>query len=180
MAVTPHYDLGLFTPLGVGWREDATAGALLDADMMLIDAALYELSQSGGSVTSVNGQTGVVVLTAAEVGADAARCGRDGTVHMLRLSLPNAVATETSRAESAEALLAPICVPCIHRDAFTSYRGDRCHAVTAELIATKVATTAYADAAIAAAKAAGVTVNAQGSSVSCYTAVLGDATISSP
>ena len=71
MAVTPHYDLGLFTPLGVGWREDATAGALLDADMMLIDAALYELSQSGGSVTSVNGQTGVVVLTAAEVGADA-------------------------------------------------------------------------------------------------------------
>lgn len=40
---------------------------------------------------------------------------------------------------------------------------------------TKVATTAYADAAIAAAQAAGVTVNAQGSSVSAYTAVLGDA-----
>ncbi len=68
MAVTPHYDLGLFTPLGVGWREDATAGALLDADMMLIDAALYELSQSSPSgsanqvVATPNGSSGVSAL----------------------------------------------------------------------------------------------------------------------
>jgi hypothetical protein len=51
--VTPNLHLELFAPLGVGWREDATAGALLDYDMMLIDAAVS--SGGGGSAVSVNG-----------------------------------------------------------------------------------------------------------------------------
>ena len=37
---TPNLHLELFSPLGVGWREDATAGALLDENMLLIDAAV--------------------------------------------------------------------------------------------------------------------------------------------
>ena len=53
MPVTPNLHLELFAPLGVGWREDATAGALLDYDMMLIDAAVS--SGGGGSAVSVNG-----------------------------------------------------------------------------------------------------------------------------
>ncbi len=65
---TPNLHLELFSPLGVGWREDATAGALLDENMLLIDAAVA----SGGAVTSVNGKAGVVVLSYSDVGADAA------------------------------------------------------------------------------------------------------------
>ena len=53
MPVTPNLHLELFAPLGVGWREDTTAGALLDYDMMLIDAAVS--SGGGGSAVSVNG-----------------------------------------------------------------------------------------------------------------------------
>jgi len=37
---TPNLHLNLFTPLGVGWREDATAGLLLDENMALLDKAL--------------------------------------------------------------------------------------------------------------------------------------------
>ena len=40
MARTPNLGLELFAPLGVGWREDATAGALIDYNLMLIDEAL--------------------------------------------------------------------------------------------------------------------------------------------
>ncbi len=47
---TPNLHLNLFTPLGVGWREDATAGLLLDENMALIDAALGH----AGSSVSVN------------------------------------------------------------------------------------------------------------------------------
>lgn len=47
MPVTPNLHLELFAPLGVGWREDATAGALLDYNMMLLDSAV------GGGGTSV-------------------------------------------------------------------------------------------------------------------------------
>ena len=50
MPVTPKLGLELFAPLGVGWREDATAGALLDYNMMLLDAA----SGGGGSSVSIN------------------------------------------------------------------------------------------------------------------------------
>ena len=47
---TPNLRLELFNPLGVGWREDATAGAILDQNMALIDAALG----SGSSSVYVN------------------------------------------------------------------------------------------------------------------------------
>src|ERR1039458_2809221 len=47
---TPNLRLELFRPLGVGWREDATAGAILDQNMALIDAALG----SGSSSVYVN------------------------------------------------------------------------------------------------------------------------------
>ncbi len=53
MQTTPNLGLELFAPLGVGWREDATAGALLDFNMMLLDAAVGH----GGSSVSVNGST---------------------------------------------------------------------------------------------------------------------------
>ena len=86
----------------------------------------------------------------------------------------SAVAVETSRAETAEALLA-----AINSQAFTGTpslpTGTTGVTQSALNNSTKLATTAYADAAVAAAKAAGVTVNAQSSSVSAYTAVLGDA-----
>ena len=115
MAVTPNFGLELFLPLGVGWREDATAGALLDYNMILIDAAIgagsssvfinatkiaspnfnnsspaapvgnvnvtWQVSGSSvsgyvpvssGDVTSVNGQTAIVVLSYSDVGADPA------------------------------------------------------------------------------------------------------------
>ena len=69
MAVTPNFGLELFSPLGVGWREDATAGALLDYNMMLIDAAI---AHATGAVSSVNGHTGAVSLSYSDVNADAA------------------------------------------------------------------------------------------------------------
>jgi len=115
VAVTPNFGLELFLPLGVGWREDATAGALLDYNMILIDAAIgagsssvfinatkiaspnfnnsspaapvgnvnvtWQVSGSSvsgyvpvssGDVTSVNGQTAIVVLSYSDVGADPA------------------------------------------------------------------------------------------------------------
>lgn len=57
----------------------------------------------GGSVVSVNGQTGVVTLTAAEVGADAS--GAATTAQGIAETFATgAVATETTRAEAAEAL----------------------------------------------------------------------------
>ena len=59
-------------------------------------------STGGGSVDSVNGETGVVVLTAADVGADAS--GAAATAQSNAESFATAaVATETSRAEAAEA-----------------------------------------------------------------------------
>ncbi len=117
MALTPNLGLELFEPLGVGWREDATAGAILDFNMMLIDAA----TASGGAVASVNGQVGVVVLTASSVGADASGAAAaaqtaaenfatnaDTTVlSSAETFATSAVATETSRAETAEGLLVP-------------------------------------------------------------------------
>jgi hypothetical protein len=69
VAVTPNFGLELFSPLGVGWREDATAGALLDYNMMLIDAAI---AHATGAVSSVNGHTGAVSLSYSDVNADAA------------------------------------------------------------------------------------------------------------
>ena len=60
---TPNLKLELFSPLGVGWREDATAGAMLDANMMTIDAIV------GGDVSSVFGRTGAVVALAADYSA---------------------------------------------------------------------------------------------------------------
>ena len=64
---TPNLHLNLFAPLGVGWREDATAGELLDDNMVVLDAAVA----NAGTVKSVNGHVGVVVLSATDVGADA-------------------------------------------------------------------------------------------------------------
>ena len=69
---TPYLGLSLFAPLGTTWREDASAGELLDANFEILDAKIESLIISGGDVQSVNGKTGVVVLTAANVGADAA------------------------------------------------------------------------------------------------------------
>ncbi len=54
MAVTPNVGLELFEPLGVGWREDATAGALLDFNMMLLDSTIESLIVGGGSSVYVN------------------------------------------------------------------------------------------------------------------------------
>ncbi len=105
---TPNLHLELFSPLGVGWREDATAGALLDENMLLIDAAVA--SGGGGAVTSVNGKAGVVVLSYSDVGADAA--GAAATAQSNAESFAtSAVGVETSRAEVAEALLAPKASP---------------------------------------------------------------------
>ena len=59
MARTPNYQLELFAPLGDGWREDATAGALIDYNLMLIDEALHELEQNGGG----GGGTVIPMLT---------------------------------------------------------------------------------------------------------------------
>ena len=62
----------------------------------------------GGGVTSVNTQTGVVVLTAAEVGADAsgaASTAQSNAETFATAAVTAAVATETSRAEAAEATL---------------------------------------------------------------------------
>lgn len=67
---TPNLHLNLFTPLGVGWREDATAGLLIDENMSLLDEAY---SGAGAGAT--------------------------------------AIAVETTRAETAEALLAPTANP---------------------------------------------------------------------
>jgi hypothetical protein len=44
MMQTPNLGLYLFAPLGVGWREDATAGLLLDENMAILDRAVI----SGG------------------------------------------------------------------------------------------------------------------------------------
>src|ERR1039458_2912408 len=54
---TPNLHLELFNPLGVGWREDATAGAILDENMELIDAALVAQVQ-----TDWNASSGIGVL----------------------------------------------------------------------------------------------------------------------
>ena len=59
MARTPNIGLELFAPLGVGWREDATAGALIDYNLMLIDEALHELEQNRGG----GGGTVIPMLT---------------------------------------------------------------------------------------------------------------------
>jgi hypothetical protein len=60
---TPNLHLNLFTPFGVGWREDATAGLLLDENMAILD----ELG--GGSVASIFGRVGVVVAQAGDYAA---------------------------------------------------------------------------------------------------------------
>jgi hypothetical protein len=136
VAVTPNFGLELFSPLGVGWREDATAGALLDYNMMLIDAAIGAGSSSvfinatkiaspnfnnsspaapvgnvnvtwqitgssvsgyvpvsSGDVTSVNGQTAIVVLSYSDVGADPAGAAStaQGNAESYALGLFNSV-----------------------------------------------------------------------------------------
>jgi hypothetical protein len=89
--VTPNLHLELFAPLGVGWREDATAGALLDYDMMLIDAAIEALILTSG-VLSVNGKSGIVVLSAADVGADPAEAAAAALVTAEKFAVAMAIA----------------------------------------------------------------------------------------
>lgn len=105
MAVTPNLKLELFSPLGVGWREDATAGAILDYNMALIDVFAAG-GGGGGAVASVNGKTGTVVLSYSDVGADAS--GAAATALSSAQSFAtSAVATEASARSTADALLVP-------------------------------------------------------------------------
>lgn len=101
----------------------------------------WEWAAFTGSVASVNGQTGAVVLTAADVGADAS--GAAGTAQTNAESFATAaVGTETARAEAAEALLAPKVSP-----AFTGTPTAPTAAALTD--STQIATTAYADSAVA-------------------------------
>jgi len=99
---TPNYHLNLFTPLGVGWREDATAGLLLDENMALIDAAIA--GGGGGAVTSVYGRTGAILALTGDYAAFYDALGAAATAQAAAQSFATAaVATETARATAAEA-----------------------------------------------------------------------------
>jgi hypothetical protein len=97
--------------------------------------------EGGGAVNSVNGQTGTVILNAAEVGADAA--GAAATAQSTAESFATAaVAVEAARAETAEALKAPLASPALTGSptAPTQTAGDS---------TTKIATDAFVAAAVA-------------------------------
>ncbi len=118
MAVTPNLGLELFEPLGVGWREDATAGALLDFNMMLIDAALgyagSSVSVNSASVANpnfVNSATVTFSVTGSSVSATATVVGgvssvntKTGTVVLsysdVGADVAGAAATAQSNAEA--------------------------------------------------------------------------------
>lgn len=114
----------------------------------------------GGAVDSVNGQTGVVVLTATDVSADASGSASTAQsnaesfatsavgVETTRaegveatLATSTALSTEVSRAEAAEALLAPLASPALTGTPTAPTK-------TALTSSTDIATTAYADAAV--------------------------------
>lgn len=95
----------------------------------------------GASVASVNGKAGTVVLHAATVTADAAGSASTAQSNAETFAAA-AVATETSRAEAVEALLAPLASPVL--------TGTPTAPTAAPLADdTQIATTAYADAAVA-------------------------------
>lgn len=94
----------------VGVETDTDKAKLGDGSTRWTSLAYWSPSGSTGSVLSVNGQTGTVTLTAAQVGADAS--GAAATAQSTAESFAtSAVATETARAEAAEALLAPLTLP---------------------------------------------------------------------
>jgi len=80
-----------------------TAGEILTSDA---SGNLTLQAPAASAVTSVNGQTGVVVLTAADVGADVAGAAA-AAQSAAETFATSAVATETARAEAAEALALP-------------------------------------------------------------------------
>jgi hypothetical protein len=129
--------------LGLDGTPPIKLPAGTSGDVLMSDAEGNITLQPGGSgdVTSVNTQTGVVVLTAADVGADASGAAAAAQTAAESFAT-SAVATETGRAETAEGLLAPKASP-----AFTGVPA----APTASALtdSTQVATTAYADSAVA-------------------------------
>lgn len=107
MAVTPKLGLELFAPLGVGWREDATAGAIIDYNMMLIDAASG--GGGGGSVTSVFGRTGVIIAQAgdylfSQIGGT---LGHSQLPTLVSGDIPNNAANTSGSAASISTAFAP-------------------------------------------------------------------------
>lgn len=104
---------------------------------------------SGAGVTSVFGRTGVVTAhsgdyTAAQVGADASGAAA-AALATAESFATSAVGTETTRAETAEALLAPKASPALTGT-------PAAPTATALTNSTQIATTAYADAAVAVAE----------------------------
>jgi len=103
-------------------------------------------SGGGGAVSSVFGRTGAVVAntgdyTAAQVGADASGAATTAQSNAETYAA-GIVATETARAETAEALLAPKASPALTG----TPTAPTASALTSN---TQVATTAYADSAVA-------------------------------
>jgi hypothetical protein len=110
----------------------------------------------GGAVASVNGKTGTVVLGAADVGADAsgaaaaaqsaaetyAAAQASAAQSAAESFATSAVGTETTRAETAEALLAPKASPALTGT-------PTAPTATALTASTQLATTAYTDSAVA-------------------------------
>lgn len=101
---------------------------------------------SGAGVTSVFGRTGVVTAhsgdyTAAQVGADASGAAA-AALATAESFATSAVGTETTRAEAAEVLLAPLASPGLTGTPTAPTK-------TALTNSTAIATTAYADAAVA-------------------------------
>lgn len=115
----------------LGYETDTKLAKLGDGTTAWTSLAYWNVGGGGGSVVSVFGRAGAVTAqsgdyTAAQVGADAA-----GTS-----------AAETTRAEAAEALLAPKASP--------TFTGTPIAPTATPLTnTTQVATTAYADAAVA-------------------------------
>jgi hypothetical protein len=83
-----------------------------NTDEIPTNTAYWDAFGGANLVDSVNSQTGAVVLTASEVGADAS--GAAATAQSTAESFAtSAVGTETSRAETAEGLLAPKASPAL-------------------------------------------------------------------
>jgi hypothetical protein len=87
----------------------STSGDVLTSDGSG-NITLQPSTGGGGAVTSVNTQTGAVVLTASSVGADASGAAAAAQTAAESFAT-SAVGTEKTRAQAAEALLAPLNSP---------------------------------------------------------------------
>jgi len=112
-----------------------------NTDEIPTNTAYWDAFGGANLVDSVNSQTGAVVLTASEVGADAS--GAAATAQSTAESFAtSAVGTETSRAETAEGLLAPKASPALTGT-------PTAPTATALTNTTQLATTAFDTAAVA-------------------------------